>query len=38
MPTNLAFEPSGVAVFMRTVNRPQIRHRDRLFWLLLANA
>jgi putative transposase len=27
-----------LAVFKRTVNRPQIRHRDRLFWLLLANA
>src|SRR5713101_6840089 len=27
-----------VAVFKRAVRRPQLRHRDRLFWMLLANA
>ena len=27
-----------LAVFKRTVKRPQLRHGDRLFWMLLANA
>ena len=27
-----------LAVFKRTVNRPQLRHRDRVFWMLLAHA
>src|SRR3977135_2766367 len=27
-----------LAVFKRTVGRPPLRHRDRLFWMLLANA
>ena len=27
-----------LAVFRRTVKRPPLRHRDRLFWMLLANA
>jgi hypothetical protein len=27
-----------LAMFRRTVARPHIRHRDRLFWILLANA
>jgi hypothetical protein len=26
-----------LAVFKRTVRRPQLRHRDRLFWMVLAN-
>ena len=34
---NLALRQQ-VAVFKRTVRRPQLRHRDRLFWILLANA
>jgi len=27
-----------LAVFRRTVERPPLRHRDRLFWILLAKA
>src|SRR5260370_42176975 len=27
-----------LAVFRRTAKRPPLRHRDRLFWILLANA
>src|SRR6266446_22323 len=27
-----------LAMFRRTVARPHIRHRDRLFWILFANA
>ena len=27
-----------LAVFRRTVKRPPLRRRDRLFWMLLANA
>ena len=27
-----------LAVFTRTVKRPQLRHRDRLFWMPLARA
>ena len=27
-----------LAVFKRTVKRPYVRDRDRLFWMLLANA
>src|SRR3989441_6692929 len=27
-----------LAVFKRTVKRPQLRHGDRLFWMLLAHA
>ena len=34
---NLALRQQ-LAVFNRTVRRPQLRHRDRLFWMLLANA
>jgi putative transposase len=34
---NLALRQQLV-VFKRTVKRPQLRHRDRLFWMLLANA
>jgi putative transposase len=34
---NLALRQQ-LAVFKRTVRRPQLRHRDRLFWMLLANA
>jgi hypothetical protein len=34
---NLALRQQ-LAVFKRTVRRPPLRHRDRLFWLLLANA
>jgi hypothetical protein len=26
-----------MAVFRRTAKRPPLRHRDRLFWILLAN-
>jgi len=33
---NLALRQQ-LAVFKRTVRRPQLRHRDRLFWMLLAN-
>jgi hypothetical protein len=33
---NLALRQQ-LAVFKRTVTRPQLRHRDRLFWILLAN-
>ena len=34
---NLALRQQ-LAVFKRTVRRPPLRHRDRLFWMLLANA
>ena len=34
---NLALRQQ-LAVFKRTVKRPPLRHRDRLFWMLLANA
>jgi hypothetical protein len=34
---NLALRQQ-LAVFKRTVSRPQLRHRDRLFWMLLASA
>src|SRR3989441_11884307 len=34
---NLALRQQ-LAVFKRTVKRPELRHRDRLFWILLANA
>jgi putative transposase len=34
---NLALRQQ-LALFKRTVRRPQLRHRDRLFWMLLANA
>jgi putative transposase len=34
---NLALRQQ-LALFKRTVTRPQLRHRDRLFWMLLANA
>ena len=34
---NLALRQQ-LAVFKRTVRRPQLRHRDRLFWMLLAHA
>jgi hypothetical protein len=34
---NLALRQQ-LAVFKRTVRRPQLRHGDRLFWMLLANA
>src|SRR6266478_9525867 len=34
---NLALRQQ-LAVFKRTVRRPQLRHRDRLFWMLLTNA
>jgi putative transposase len=34
---NLALRQQ-LAVFKRTAKRPQLRHRDRLFWMLLANA
>src|SRR3989442_8680531 len=34
---NLALHQQ-LAMFKRTVKRPQLRHRDRLFWMLLANA
>ena len=34
---NLALR-QHLAVFKRTVNRPQLRHRDRLFWMLVAQA
>ena len=27
-----------LAVFRRTIERPPLRHRDRLFWILLAKA
>ncbi len=33
---NLALRQQ-LAVFRRTVKRSQLRHRDRLFWMLLAN-
>src|SRR5438093_12571744 len=33
---NLALRQQ-LAVCKRTVRRPQLRHRDRLFWMLLAN-
>src|SRR4029453_4691124 len=33
---NLALRQQ-LTVFKRTVKRPQLRHRDRLFWRLLAN-
>ena len=32
---NLALRQQ-LAVFRRTVKRPPLRHRDRLFWILLA--
>ena len=31
---NLALRQQ-LAVFRRTVNRPRLRHRDRLFWMLV---
>src|SRR5229473_7964192 len=34
---NLALRQQ-LAVFRRTAKRPPLRHRDRLFWILLANA
>jgi putative transposase len=34
---NLALRQQ-LAVFKRTVKRPQLRHRDRLFWMLLVSA
>jgi hypothetical protein len=34
---NLALRQQ-LAVFRRTVKRPPLRDRDRLFWMLLANA
>jgi hypothetical protein len=34
---NLALRQQLV-VFRRTATRPQLRHHDRLFWILLANA
>src|SRR5439155_941530 len=34
---NLALRQQ-LSVFKRTVRRPQLRHRDRLFWMLLTNA
>jgi hypothetical protein len=34
---NLALRQQ-LAVFKRTVRRPRLRRRDRLFWMLLANA
>src|SRR6266852_9613928 len=34
---NLALRQQ-LAVFKRTVRRPRLRRRDRLFWILLANA
>ena len=34
---NLALRQQ-LAVFKRTAKRPQLGHRDRLFWMLLANA
>src|SRR6266849_3372723 len=34
---NLALRQQ-LAVFRRTAKRPALRHRDRLFWILLANA
>src|SRR5438128_12487108 len=34
---NLALRQQ-LAVFKNTVRRPQLRHRDRLFWVLLVNA
>src|SRR6266705_3592943 len=34
---NLALRQQ-LAVFKRTVRRPQLRRRDRLFWMLLANS
>src|SRR6266849_6611516 len=34
---NLALRQQ-LAVFKRTVRRPQLHHRDRLFWMVLANA
>ena len=34
---NLALRQQ-LAVFRRTVKRPQLRHRDRLFWTLLTHA
>ena len=34
---NLALRQQ-LAVFKRTVKRPPLRSRDRLFWMLLANA
>src|SRR5216683_7393981 len=34
---NLALRQQ-LAVFKRTVRHPQLRHRDRLFWMLLAHA
>src|SRR5258707_5521757 len=34
---NLALRQQ-LAVFKRTVRRPQLRQRDRLLWMLLANA
>ena len=33
---NLALRQQ-LAVFKRTVRRPQLRHRDRLFWMLLSH-
>ena len=33
---NLALRQQ-LAMFKRTVKRPQLRHGDRLFWMLLAN-
>jgi len=34
---NLALRQQ-LAVFRRTAKGPTLRHRDRLFWILLANA
>ena len=34
---NLALR-QHLAVYARTTKRPPLRHRDRLFWILLANA
>ena len=34
---NLALRQQ-LAVFRRTATRPPLRHRDRLFWILLAKA
>src|SRR3982074_1079998 len=34
---NLALRQQ-LAVFKRAARRPQLRHRDRLFWMLLTNA
>ena len=34
---NLALHQQ-LAVFKRTMGRPQLRHRDRLFWMALSSA